>query len=165
MATNGSSIGEAAKAAGLSVKTIRYYEQIGLVPKAPRHDRFARTGGNRFYGEEEIGRLKFIHHARMLDLSLDDIRQLLGVVEENGCPGGGPEYHLILARHLEQIDKRLGHLRGLRNQIEALMEQNRPPAPIECSWDTCNCLHPGGASAKAEGKAGNDFQRDGKDPM
>lgn len=51
------SIGDAAKASGLTVKTIRYYEAIGLIPKAARHNSGAHTGGNRVYSEADVGRL------------------------------------------------------------------------------------------------------------
>ena len=67
------SIGEAAEASGLTVKTIRYYEEAGLIPKAARHDASARTGGNRLYGQADIGRLRFIHHERLPAPSLGGI--------------------------------------------------------------------------------------------
>jgi MerR family copper efflux transcriptional regulator len=62
----GFSIGEAATAYGLGVKTIRYYEQIGLIPKAARTNVGLHTGGHRLYGEADIGWLRFIWHARLL---------------------------------------------------------------------------------------------------
>ncbi len=136
------SIGEAAKAAGLSVKTIRYYEEIGLIPKARRHDGNARTGGNRVYTEADIGRLRFINHARMLDLGLDDIRALLAIADEQGCPGDQPDYRRILARHRDEIDKRITHLLGLRKTIEDLMSRERSRDGEACSWNTCDCMQP-----------------------
>ena len=136
------SIGETAKATGLSVKTTRYYEQISLIPKALRHDRGARTGGNRLYTEADIGRLRFIHHARMLDLSLDDIRELLAVADAKGCPSDQPEYHEALRRHLHEIDERVHHLLGLREAIEELLSPEPRPKGEACSWTTCACMHP-----------------------
>ena len=139
------SIGEAAEASGLTVKTIRYYEQAGVIPKAARHDSNARTGGNRLYGEADVGRLKFISHARMLDLSLGDIGELLGIVGEQGCPGEQPDFRRILARHLEKIDTRIAHLLGLRRNIEDLMSRKASRAGEACSWDTCDCMRSGEA--------------------
>ncbi len=134
------SIGQAAKSTGLSVKTIRYYEQIGLIPKALRHDNGARTGGNRVYSEADVGRLRFIHHARMLDLSLDDIRELLAIADQQGCPGDQPDYQRLLAQHLERIDKRITHLLGLRERIEGLISRERASGGEPCTWNTCDCL-------------------------
>jgi len=108
--SHGISIGQAAKATGLSVKTIRYYEELSLIPKAQRHDSGSRTGGNRLFTEAEIGRLRFIHHARMLDLGLEDIRALVAIDEEGECPGEQSEYRSILTRHLDAIDERMTHL-------------------------------------------------------
>ena len=87
---NGYSIGAAARAAGLSAKTIRYYEEIGLIPKAPRRAAGAHTGGDRAYSEADIGRLRFIRHARQVDLGLEDIRELLKIADA-GCPSAGGE--------------------------------------------------------------------------
>lgn len=80
----GYSIGETARASGLTARTIRYYEQIRLIPKAPRRDGDGapHTGGERVYGAEDIGRLEFIRHARLVDLSLADIRKLLGLADK-----------------------------------------------------------------------------------
>ena len=137
------SIGKAAKAAGVSVKTIRYYEELGLIPKAQRHDSNARTGGNRLYSEIDIGRLRFIHHARMLDLGLDDIHALVAIAEEGECVGTQSEYHDILKRHLDAIDERMSHLQGLHERIEALLSQDRGQAQDACSWNSCECFEPG----------------------
>lgn len=89
------SIGEAARETGLSVRTIRYYERIGLIPSAWRHDSLAHTGGNRLFDEADIGRLRFIHHARMLELGLNEIRELLEPLETGRCPGGERRYREI----------------------------------------------------------------------
>ncbi len=119
------SIGDAAKAAGLTVKTIRYYEEISLIPKAGRTNGGAHTGGNRVYTEADVGRLRFIHHARLFGLALADIRELLALADSKGCPGKQPEYREILGRQLREIDERVRHLLGLRTAIEALMAPAR----------------------------------------
>ena len=154
------SIGEAAKATGVSIKTIRYYEEIGLIPKAVRHDGNARTGGNRVYSEADIGRLRFIHHGRMLDLNLNDIRELLAIVDEQGCPGAQPDYQRILARHLEEIDTRVTHLLGLRKKIDDLMSRNPARDAEACSWSTCNCMEPDNSST-SPAEAGRPTSKDG----
>ncbi len=155
------SIGGAAKATGLSVKTVRYYEEIGLIRKAPRHDSTARTGGNRVYSEADIGRLRFIHHARMLDLRLDDIRELLGIVDRRGCPGEQPDYQRILVRHMEEIDSRITHLLGLRGKIGDLIARDRPRSGEACSWNTCDCMQPNAAASQVETGTGPNNRNDG----
>ncbi len=136
------SIGQAAEASGLPVKTIRYYEEIGLIPQAMRTNGSARGGGHRIYSDADVGRLRFIHHARLFGLSLADIRELLALAEGKGCPSRQPEYRKILRRHLDEIDERVRHLLGLRAAIERLMSPARRANATECSWDTCACIQP-----------------------
>ncbi len=133
-------IGDAAKATGLTVKTIRYYEEIGLIPKAGRTNGGAHTGGHRVYTEAEVGRLRFIHHARLFGLSLSDIRELLALADGKGCPSRQPEYRKILQRHLHEIDERVRHLRGLRAAIGDLVAPARGRKGEKCSWNTCGCM-------------------------
>ncbi|MFB3151396.1 MAG: MerR family transcriptional regulator [Alphaproteobacteria bacterium] len=135
-------IGDAAKASGLTVKTIHYYEQIGLIPRAQRRNSGAHTGGNRMYSEADVGRLRFIYHARLLGLGLPDIRELLALADGKGCPGGQPEYEQVLGRHLDDIDDRIRHLLGLRATIEVLLSPQRRPKGEACSWNTCECMGP-----------------------
>ena len=75
-------IGDLAKRSGCEVVTIRYYEKEGLLPKP------ARSGGNfRLYGEAHIERLQFIRHCRSLDMTLSEIRALLGLRDNPwSCP-------------------------------------------------------------------------------
>ena len=110
------SIGDAAAASGLSTKTIRYYEDVELIPKARRSNTEARTGGDRVYDDADIGRLRFIRHARMLGLGLDSIRDLLKLAE-HGCPGRQPEYHQTLERHLSAIEERIQHLKTEKREL------------------------------------------------
>lgn len=135
-------IGDVASASGLTVKTIRYYEQIGLIPKAPRQNGGARTGGNRVYGESDLGRLRFINHARLLDLGLSEIRQLLDMADGKGCPSTQPEYQEILKRHLAETDERINHLLGLRAVLEDLLSPERKTMEQSCSMQTCACMEP-----------------------
>jgi DNA-binding transcriptional MerR regulator len=65
-------IGEVAEAVGLSLRTIRHYEEVGLVPPSGR-----TSGGFRLYTEEDIDRLRLVKHMKPLDFSLDQMRELL----------------------------------------------------------------------------------------
>lgn len=114
------SIGEAAKASGLSVKAIRYYEEIGLIPRATRRNGAARTGGHRLYARSDVRRLRFIRHGRLLGLSLDEVGKLLEVANGD-CPGVQPAYRNKLASHLIEIDERIEQLLGLKASIEEIL--------------------------------------------
>ena len=146
-------IGDAANSSGLSVKTIRYYEQIDLIPKAPRRNSGARTGGNRVYGDSDLGCLRFIGHARLLGLSLAEIRQLLDVADCKGCPSAQPEYQEILQRHLAKTDERINHLLGLRAALEGLLSPGRETTQRACSMQTCACMEPVTSAASGAGKS------------
>src|SRR3546814_20582317 len=67
-------IGTLARRTGTKVQTIRYYEQVGLMPEPGRSE-----GGQRRYGDAELDRLSFIRHARQLGFPLDAIRELLNL--------------------------------------------------------------------------------------
>lgn len=140
MADDEYKIGDAARASSLTVKTIRYYEDIGLIPQARRRNRSARTGGNRVYGEDDIGRLRFIHHARLLGLGLSEIRELVAIAEERGCPGSKPGYRDVLTRHLSGISERIDRLVRLRQTMEELISTDKASRPGECTWGSCRCM-------------------------
>ncbi len=76
------SIGAAAKASGVKVPTIRFYEEIGLLPSPP-----PTTSNRRLYGEDELNRLLFIRHTRELGFDLDAIRALIALQAkpQNSC--------------------------------------------------------------------------------
>lgn len=156
MTTHTLAIGEAAQACGLTAKTIRYYEQIGLIPAAPRTNRAARTGGNRMYSEADVDRLRFVHNARLLGLALADIRDLL-IAADGGCPGEQPIYLEKLAGKLKAIDDRIADLLALRGTVEALMSRGRQASAKRCWRAGCACMRPDGealtptANAKADG--------------
>jgi DNA-binding transcriptional MerR regulator len=101
------SIGEAARDSGVKVPTIRYYEQIGLLP-AP-----ARSAANRrFYGESDLRRLAFIRHARALGFEIEAIRSLLALQEEPNrtCSTA----HDIAKARLADVVERIEKLNALR---------------------------------------------------
>lgn len=113
-------IGEAARASGLSVKAIRYYEEIGLIPRATRRNGTARKGGHRLYAGSDLGRFRFIRHGRLLGLSLEEVRELLNAAN-GGCPGAQPGYRDRLANHLTAIEERVEELLILKATIEEIL--------------------------------------------
>lgn len=157
------SIGEAAEASGLTVKAIRYYEGIGLIPRARRANRSARTGGNRLYDTDDLRRLRFIRTGRLLGLGLDDIGEMLALTEGGGCPGARPEYREKLEGHLRTIDERIGHLLGLKVAIRELLSAGSLAG-------RCGCLDlSAAADATAEVSAPTDLgggtRADGRRPV
>ncbi len=106
-------IGDLARQAQCPAETIRYYEREGLLPQA------RRTGGNyRLYGREHLERLAFIRNCRTLDMTLEEIRELLRVRDtpQEDCAAA----HLLLDEHLTHVTQRIAELRALESQLKAL---------------------------------------------
>jgi DNA-binding transcriptional MerR regulator len=110
------SIGALARETGVKVPTIRFYESIGLLPKPPRTE-----SNRRIYGDEAIGRLKFIRHARELGFELPAIRQLLALTDQpqRSCA----EVDAIAREHLREIDSRIDRLAALRAEVRRMLKQ------------------------------------------
>ncbi|MBP0491559.1 MerR family transcriptional regulator [Pararoseomonas indoligenes] len=108
-------IGALARLADVKVPTIRYYEEIGLLPAAPRTE-----SNRRLYGEEAVRRLRFIRHARDLGFEVEAIRQLLALADQPERPCA--EVDGIARAHLAAIDDRIARLTALRTEIGRMTE-------------------------------------------
>lgn len=110
------SIGHVATSVGCKVQTIRYYEQIGLLPKPPRSH-----GNQRQYDTPTIQRLVFIRHARELGFPLEAIRDLLSLSDQpdQSCTAADA----IARAQLSAVERRLSGLRALKNELERMVEQ------------------------------------------
>ena len=118
-------IGYLAKKTGTKVQTIRYYEQIGLMPEPGRTD-----GGQRRYGNAELDRLSFIRHARQLGFSLDAIRELLDLSDH---PARSCEEADAIARlQLKQVEQRMARLEVLRLELERMIEECSGGRAADC---------------------------------
>ncbi len=113
-------IGQLARAAGVNVETIRYYERRGLLHRPRKPER-----GYRRYGGETLSRLRFIRRAKALGFTLDEIGQLLELSRAQ-CA----DVENLASRKLEQIRNRLADLRRLEGAIETLLRQCRDRAEI-----------------------------------
>ncbi len=109
-------IGDLARETGCKVQTIRYYEQIGLIPEPDRS-----AGNHRLYEPAHRDRLAFVRHARELGFSLDAIRQLLGLVDHPTQPCEGAD--AIARAQLEQIEERIARLDSLKRELRRMIEQ------------------------------------------
>jgi DNA-binding transcriptional MerR regulator len=98
---------------GLSARTVRYYEELGLLPGVRR-----RSGGRRIYGGDELDRLRFITRLKVLGLSLEEIGELNAVHAIAGSTRAMlARLDELLARHLGDLDGRIAELSSLRDQI------------------------------------------------
>jgi len=120
-------ISQAAAASGLTVKTVRYYANIGLV--SPTID---TATGYRLYDTNDIAKLKFVGTARRFDFSIDDCRELLALYEDKDRPSR--DVKKIAMNKIADIDRRLGELRRLKSELAALAQacdgDDRPYCPI-----------------------------------
>jgi DNA-binding transcriptional MerR regulator len=117
-------IGELARRGGTTAKTIRFYEQAGLLP-AP-----ARTqAGYRDYGPESIDRLEFVGRAQSAGLSLREIRQVLAIADQ----GEAPCEHVvdILQARLDQVRATIAELASLEAHLGALLDHAHTAGSIE----------------------------------
>ncbi|MCF8880993.1 Cu(I)-responsive transcriptional regulator [Hyphobacterium sp. SN044] len=115
-----------AEMTGLPAKTIRYYEDIGLV--APK-----RSGnGYRVFDEAALARLNFVGRARSLGFSLDECRLLLGLWDDRARASS--EVRDLARQHIGEIDRKLAELRDMRRTLSELVQSchgdDRPNCPI-----------------------------------
>ena len=132
-------IGELARRTGCKVQTVRYYEEVGLMPEP------ARTGGQqRRYGPRHLERLAFIRHSRELGFPLAAVRELLGLADnpDGSCAAADR----IAQRQLQQVESRLARLTALRAELKRMIAQCRGGKisrcrVIESLADHAHCGH------------------------
>jgi DNA-binding transcriptional MerR regulator len=129
----GMSIGAVCEATGLSARTVRYYEELGLLPGVRR-----RTAGRRVYGDDELERLRFIQRLKTLGLSLSEVKELNSLYALAGSTHAMLErLDGVLGVHLKELDGRIAELIGLRDEMSKyrdhiasrLEQQDIPAAP------------------------------------
>jgi MerR family mercuric resistance operon transcriptional regulator len=109
-------IGVVAAETGVNIETIRYYERIGLVPAPPRTE-----GRQRAYDEDHLKRLAFIRRGRELGFSLDQIRDLLGLVRGHALTCA--EVKTLTEQHVVDIRRKLKDLKKLERVLNDLAAQ------------------------------------------
>jgi Cu(I)-responsive transcriptional regulator len=109
-------IGAAAAHSGVKVPTIRYYEQIGLLPE-PR-----RTKSNRRnYDADDLRRLVFIRHARDLGFSIEQVRQLLSMADQRNRSCAGVD--TIARQHLAEVEQKIAELKAMHRELSTIIDQ------------------------------------------
>ena len=114
--THGASIGEAARRSGVKVPTIRYYEQIGLLPPPARSQ-----GHRRHFEDADLRRLAFIRHARELGFAVEAIRALLSLQDhpDQSCAAADE----IARARLAEVERRIASLTALGIELERMVSE------------------------------------------
>jgi Cu(I)-responsive transcriptional regulator len=119
-------VGDAARRAGLPAKTIRYYEEIGLIA--------SRRAGNgyRDYSGDDVHRLAFLKRARNLGFSIDDCRQLMALYKDRSRASA--DVRQIASDHVLAIEEKIRELQSMRATLQKLIHachgDERPDCPI-----------------------------------
>jgi MerR family copper efflux transcriptional regulator len=120
-------IGEVAALSGVTPKTIRYYESIGLIAAAPR-----TNNGYRSYGNNDVAFLNFIHRARGLGFSVADVNGLLELYHDK--ERASADVKALATRHVQSIDAKIAELETIRSTLGHLIDKchgdDRPDCPI-----------------------------------
>lgn len=126
-------IGEVATAAGLTAKTLRFYEDRELLPPAPR-----TANGYRAYRAETVTRLNFIRRSRSAGLTLAQIRDILRIRDA----GQAPCVHVrdLLARQLSDLDSQIAELVALRSTVAQFHDAATEADPAACDPE-CICSY------------------------
>lgn len=111
-------IGELARRVGTDPPTIRYYEEVGLIPSPKR-------GPNRYraYGDMDVRRLELVLALRRLDVPLDEIRTLAGSCFDHRCTTGTERLVSVIERRSDQVGRQIEELRRLAERFAELRRQ------------------------------------------
>ena len=142
-------IGQASAASGVSAKMLRYYESIGLIPRAVRTE-----AGYRVYTDNDVQTLRFIRRARDLGLSIERIKLLVGLWHDR--ERSSADVKRVATQHVAELEAKILELTAMRNTLQELADacrgDHRPDCPI------LRDLEGGGArsrTASASGRRGS----------
>ena len=127
-------VGQLARATGVPAKTIRYYEQVGVLP-VPR-----RSGaGYRHYSRHDVHRLLFIRRARALGLSLANLKALTADLDSGECLTMRPRLHALVTEQLRTVQQQIAEFQLLERQLAQVLQRLQTAAPTPHT-DGCRCL-------------------------
>jgi MerR family copper efflux transcriptional regulator len=121
-------IGQLAAQTGFSVRTIRFYEQSGLLLTPPRTE-----GGYRVYDQDAVTRLRFVRSAQALGLSLAEIAEVLRIRDHQGPPCSYVAE--LIETHISAVETRIKELAALRDELRARLPLAGEPDPARCAPD------------------------------
>ena len=127
-------VGQLARATGVSAKTIRYYEQVGVLPVPRRSD-----AGYRHYSRHDVHRLLFMRRARALGLSLANLKALTAELDSGECLTMRPRLHKLVTEQLHAVQQQIAEFQVLEQQLAQVLQRLQAPAPASHA-DGCQCL-------------------------
>jgi len=120
-------IGEAARRAGVSARMVRHYESLGLLPQVGRTD-----SGYRQYTEADVHALRFIGRARGLGFSMEEIRELMGLWQNQARASS--QVKRIAQAHIDDLAERIAAMQAMQRTLQSLVQcchgDQRPECPI-----------------------------------
>ncbi len=136
-------IGQLAKLTDVPPKTIRYYEEVGILPPPERSE-----SRYRLYSETDVRRLELIRRARALDMTLPEVGELLEWASSGTCNDFQGRFLEVVRRKLEEVAQRIADLEHLKQDLQRLeahfleseKEVKADHTVLECSPETCTCL-------------------------
>ena len=152
MSFSARTIGQFARQVGLNPKTIRYYEEIGLLPQPPRND-----VGYRLYCDEDLPRLRFIQRAKMLGLSLAEVKQLADYADDGHCGPLQDRLLTLVAEKLAEVERRLAELAAFRDDLQRFHDELAvrrgvvsPEPTSSLGAASCQCIEQGVTPTECE---------------
>ena len=139
-------IGQLSELAGVPRKTIRYYEEVGVLPRPSRSD-----GRYRLYSDIDVRRVELVRRARALDMGLTEVRELVEWASTGSCDDFQERFQEVLRRKLREVDQRIADLEHLKDDLQSLgahfaasqKEASAGHTMLQCSPETCTCLGAG----------------------
>ena len=127
-------VGQLAHATGVPAKTIRYYEQVGVLPTPSRS-----AAGYRQYTQHDVHRLLFIRRARALGLSLLSIKALAAGLDDGQCLTMRPRLQAVVTEHLRTLQQQIAEFQLLEQQLMQVLQRLQTMPPSDHT-DGCRCL-------------------------
>jgi DNA-binding transcriptional MerR regulator len=126
-------IGQVAKTSGVAAKTIRYYEEIGVLPAPSR-----AASGYRLYDQPGVERLRFVRRARSLGLPLQQLKTLMETLNSGPHVAFRPRLRALVQAQLDAVTNQIAELEGLRQQLEQILQRMR--TSVRPHAGACQCL-------------------------
>jgi DNA-binding transcriptional MerR regulator len=127
-------VGQLARTTGVPAKTIRYYEQVGVLPVPCRS-----AAGYRQYSRHDVHRLLFIRRARALGLSLANLKALTAELDSEECLTMRPRLHALVTEQLRTVQQQIAEFQLLERQLVQVLQRLQTAAPAPHA-DGCRCL-------------------------
>jgi DNA-binding transcriptional MerR regulator len=130
-------IGQLAHATGVSAKTIRYYEQVGVLPAPGR-----TAAGYRQYTERGVQRLRFVRRARALGLPLHHLKTLTAALDAGPRGAVRPRLRALVRAQLSAVRRQSSDFRLLQRELQQVLRRLRAPSRRDGAG-ACRCLETG----------------------